>query len=485
MDDEEKHNLRSVRTSFLNHILKRPHSKPQSIRYEDTQPAEPLEPFSVLPNKRFMFRKSRTDESMESGDHHIHKTPLLIRFYDPEVNAQDTAGRTLDDILSWSNARLEHSHNYIQMLFPLPEGSPFNYDAPVITREVMEAFHARPKLQSRLREAFVRMLDFYGFDVLTREVGPVPEPEAKQKEQDEYMEQQGGAAQNGIVEHEQSADMENHVAQEDQNKTDASKTHEEIEYVVQQEHTSPTSQENPTRAPQNEATSNQTPNKPTSTTGDLGQPQPGADADANADPTDTSNPASAANHEHEQPAVDTTPLAEFPSPPEQKPAEERPVFIIVRAANYRDRFRNWAIRFDHNHLRITRILRSLRVLGLNEECWAFYCILKHVFDDPSIFINERSMVYWRRAVKQSLYLTPDKEEVLWLKRWCGEVRKIREEEKVRVKEEELAEEAARGQGDGQDEPQDEPHCQVQGQPVVHGVGQGEPTVGWGENEVPK
>jgi len=55
-----------------------------------------------------------------------NKSQLIIRFYDPDVRAKDALGRQLDEILAWPDSRLEASHNYIQMLFPLPEGSPYN-----------------------------------------------------------------------------------------------------------------------------------------------------------------------------------------------------------------------------------------------------------------------------------------------------------------------------------------------------------------------
>jgi hypothetical protein len=54
------------------------------------------------------------------------KSQLILRFYDPDVPAKDALGRQLDEILAWPDSKLESSHNYIQMLFPLPEGSPYN-----------------------------------------------------------------------------------------------------------------------------------------------------------------------------------------------------------------------------------------------------------------------------------------------------------------------------------------------------------------------
>lgn len=87
----------------------------------------------------------------------------IVRFYDPVLGAADAQGRTLSSILAWSDDELEHCHNYIQTLFPLPEPSPFNPAAPVISCGVFKAFRQDPALRNRLKEAFCRMLTFYGF----------------------------------------------------------------------------------------------------------------------------------------------------------------------------------------------------------------------------------------------------------------------------------------------------------------------------------
>ncbi|KAJ4376536.1 hypothetical protein N0V86_006649 [Didymella sp. IMI 355093] len=104
------------------------------------------------------------------------KQSSIVRFYDPDVKAKDALGRTQEQILAWPNNQLENSHNYIQMLFPLPEGSPFNFAAPVIDLETMKAFRANSELRQRLRTSFERMLTFYGF---TTSIHPEPEREEK------------------------------------------------------------------------------------------------------------------------------------------------------------------------------------------------------------------------------------------------------------------------------------------------------------------
>lgn len=92
-------------------------------------------------------------------------------------------------------------------------------------------------------------------------------------------------------------------------------------------------------------------------------------------------------------------------------------YHIVRGPKWRRNSQNWCVRFDHNHLRVTRILRCLRILGLQTECDAFFDALKRVFDDPAISISERSLTYWQRAVKRPLSIAPDDEDCDWLRQW--------------------------------------------------------------------
>ena len=58
-------------------------------------------------------------------------------------------GRYLHDILKWPDKRLESTHDYIQWLFPLPEVSGFNPEAPTLSRPDDDSsdFRSRPELQ--------------------------------------------------------------------------------------------------------------------------------------------------------------------------------------------------------------------------------------------------------------------------------------------------------------------------------------------------
>lgn len=85
----------------------------------------------------------------------------LVAFY--EGTACDDRGRSFDDVLQFDDERLEHVHDFIQWLFPLPERSGANPSAPVLDAGAIETFRARPELRAKLLRALDRMLEFYGF----------------------------------------------------------------------------------------------------------------------------------------------------------------------------------------------------------------------------------------------------------------------------------------------------------------------------------
>lgn len=95
----------------------------------------------------------------------VHPDPL-VAFYS---GAPDDRGRTLEEILGWSDVQLEATHDVIQWLFPTTGRSAFNPRAPLVTKATAEEFRTRPELRDRLRRALDRMLAFYG---LRREDGP-------------------------------------------------------------------------------------------------------------------------------------------------------------------------------------------------------------------------------------------------------------------------------------------------------------------------
>jgi hypothetical protein len=94
-----------------------------------------------------------------------------------------------------------------------------------------------------------------------------------------------------------------------------------------------------------------------------------------------------------------------------------PPYHIVRVPNWEKRFRNINVSVDHNHRRITRILRCLRVLGLQRECTAFFAALERVYHSPGSRISKQSMEFWRLAVTLPLHVAPDGQKCKWLEVW--------------------------------------------------------------------
>jgi len=90
----------------------------------------------------------------------------IVRFYDPALETPfdpHEKQSDLESVLTWTDRTLEYRHDYIQHLFPLPEASPVNPDAPVITKETRDTFLARPELRASLHRAWVRMCVFPDF----------------------------------------------------------------------------------------------------------------------------------------------------------------------------------------------------------------------------------------------------------------------------------------------------------------------------------
>jgi hypothetical protein len=87
----------------------------------------------------------------------------LLDFYRGE--ATDTEGRFLKDIWAWDDNDLEAVHDFIQWLFPLPEPSRFNPDAPLLAESDVAAFKSDAQVQANLRKSFERIVTFLGLAV--------------------------------------------------------------------------------------------------------------------------------------------------------------------------------------------------------------------------------------------------------------------------------------------------------------------------------
>ena len=239
--------------------------------------------------------------------------------------------------------------------------------APVVSLEVMQAFRSRSELRQELRRSFERMLSFYGFKVSTKS-------EAEwQKEQDEMKVAEFKSAGLGVAD-----------------PLLASALDAKLQKTADVGHSTPV-----TRAATESSITDTYPDLP-------------IDADSSA-------PKGKALAQASESSVLTP---SFPSGAYTNVSTSNPLpYHIVRAPGWRKKFANWAIDFDHNHLRITRILRCLRVLGLQTEYTAFFTALERTYNDPKISISDKSMGFWRLAVTNPLHLAPDGKKCKWLIGW--------------------------------------------------------------------
>lgn len=71
---------------------------------------------------------------------------------------------------------------------------------------------------------------------------------------------------------------------------------------------------------------------------------------------------------------------------------------IKEAANFSERSLIWLTLNNHNMKRISRILRSLTILGLEDESAAFYTALLAIAEKNPKIISKRVLTYWTSAV---------------------------------------------------------------------------------------
>lgn len=72
---------------------------------------------------------------------------------------------------------------------------------------------------------------------------------------------------------------------------------------------------------------------------------------------------------------------------------------ISPAVDFRVKAANWLFVGDHNHLRITRILKCLSVCGLDDHAAAFLRALLAVAEPGRV--SEETLGYWKRAVAKA------------------------------------------------------------------------------------
>ncbi|HYV36424.1 MAG TPA: opioid growth factor receptor-related protein [Gemmataceae bacterium] len=70
---------------------------------------------------------------------------------------------------------------------------------------------------------------------------------------------------------------------------------------------------------------------------------------------------------------------------------------VTPAAHFHERADNWLFPNDHNHLRITRILKCLTLCGLGDYATAFHAALLHVSTPTNV--TTATLRFWNDAVR--------------------------------------------------------------------------------------
>lgn len=77
---------------------------------------------------------------------------------------------------------------------------------------------------------------------------------------------------------------------------------------------------------------------------------------------------------------------------------ESGTYQIVKSKDFQQKSRNWLTRNNHNFLRITRILKSLVLLGSEKHSRILLVALEEVYKDNSKIIGQETLNYWKDAL---------------------------------------------------------------------------------------
>src|SRR4051812_22091064 len=88
----------------------------------------------------------------------------IVRFYRGMCGNQ--RANTLEEMLTWSDGKLEADHDWIQWAFPSNERSMLNGEAPVLDREEAETFQNDLQLQEKVKQCLIRFLSFLSLKII-------------------------------------------------------------------------------------------------------------------------------------------------------------------------------------------------------------------------------------------------------------------------------------------------------------------------------
>jgi hypothetical protein len=74
---------------------------------------------------------------------------------------------------------------------------------------------------------------------------------------------------------------------------------------------------------------------------------------------------------------------------------------VSRAPDFNERRHEWLTAGNHNFLRLTRILKSLQILGLSHLAQALFASLDRIYREKPQEIGARTFAYWESAANSS------------------------------------------------------------------------------------
>ncbi len=245
---------------------------------------------------------------------------------------------------------LESGHSFIQWLFPIQEESPYNWQAQQLQKQEIKAMKSNPEILKRIFRSLRLMLDFYGFDISLEYFNN--NQQQKQKQQKENEEDDDDEE-----EEEETETKQNQKQQQQKSK------------AVQQQQQKPKNQ-SPKR--------NQRKNDDDDNTDE--------DSDNNEnDDDDEENP----NEE----------LWEATFPWKNLCNARATVTRQPDAKNWKGKFQN-LLTHTHNNLRITRILKCLGEMGLENLKLATLAGFKHeIFESMALLkLADSYLNYWSGTI---------------------------------------------------------------------------------------
>lgn len=79
---------------------------------------------------------------------------------------------------------------------------------------------------------------------------------------------------------------------------------------------------------------------------------------------------------------------------------ENAEIVIAKSEKYFLKKRQWIEKFNHNYLRLTRILTSLTELGLKKYALALFKCLDDIYNEDQKSIGLETYTYWKNAVNR-------------------------------------------------------------------------------------